>query len=171
MIRRIIAAAIDGGMVLVLTRLLAPVTGTYFAARTIPTFHVGEADTLWRGPIPFLLAIYGRIVYGAPFAAILVLLAEPLFGTSAGKTLLGLRIAAAGGGVPSSSARWIRFLAKGCGPLVFIIALLAASWPLALLGALLGAVTAAGFVPVVFGRRALHDVLARANVVRPAAPV
>jgi uncharacterized RDD family membrane protein YckC len=168
MIRRIVAAAIDVCLVLLLTRLLAPATGAFFAARTIPTFDVGSPDTVWRGPIPFLLAFYGRIVYGAPFAAILVLLAEPLFGTSAGKSLLGLRFAAAGGGTPSPSARWIRFLAKGSGPIVFTIALLVASWPLALLGALLGATTWTGFAAVVFGRRALHDVIARTDVVRAA---
>lgn len=166
MIRRIAAAAIDACVVLALTRVLAPVTGVFFAARTVPTFEIGTPGTVWRGPIPFVLAITGPLVYGAPFAATLVLLTEPLFGTSAGKTLLGLRVAGAGGFAPSRSARWTRFLAKGCGPLVFTLSLLVATWPLAVFGALLGVATLAGFVPIFFGRRALHDVVARTDVAR-----
>jgi hypothetical protein len=165
MIRRIAAAAIDLGFILALTLALAPTTGAFFLARTVPTLHVGAPHTLWRGPFPFVLAMLGRYVYGAPFAAALVFLAEPLFGTSAGKTALGLTVVTWRDPTPAEPGV-IRYLAKASGPLILTMALLLGLWPVALLGSLLALATCVGSLPLLFGRRALHDFLAGTTVIR-----
>jgi uncharacterized RDD family membrane protein YckC len=94
------AAALDTALGILLAALLAVTTGRYFAARAAVTFAVGSPTSRWKGPIPMVMGDFGTLVYGIPFALILVSLAEPIAGATPCKRLFGLRIARVDGGEP-----------------------------------------------------------------------
>ena len=156
--RRLLAALADGGLAVVLAWLLAPSSGRWFAERSIVMLNIGDPGTLWVGPLPLLLALLGPFVYGLPFAAALLLLAEPLFGAGPGHRLLRLEPRAADGARPPAGARWSRFLLKSSGPWLLTLGLVSGFWPL-------GALAVAAQLAFALGglaawgpaRRALHD--------------
>jgi len=165
-VRRAGAALVDLALAVALTFALAPTAGVWFAGRSIPMLHVGEPGTLWRGPVPMMLAIGGRLVFGFPFAATLILLAEPLFGGGVGKRLVGLRIA----GVSPGARPWRRFLVKASPAWGMTAALVAGSAWLAAAAALAAVVVGIGSLGPLVGRRALHDRAAGTDVAREAPP-
>jgi hypothetical protein len=133
-IRRVMANAIDLLVGLVLGLALSnTIVGFFFASRAVVMLRIGAADTIWKGPIPMILGMLGPFVYGLPFAILLVLLAEPLTGTSPGKALLGLTIVPSGDGIPSRRQRWRRAIVKATPCWGLTAALLTGSWVLALI--------------------------------------
>ena len=90
---RVLSGTIDALVGLLLAMLLSGTTGRWFAGRSFVMLSIGSPDTFWRGPIPMVIGIFGVLVYGLPFALLLVLLPEALFGAGPGKWALGLAVA------------------------------------------------------------------------------
>jgi hypothetical protein len=155
------AGGVDLLVALVLALLLQSTTGAFFAERAATLLRVGEADTVWRGPIPLILGAISHLSYGYAFAWLVVLLPEAWSGTSPGKLLVRSMIA------PETPSRRIgRFLIKTSGAWIFLSALLVGWWPLAILAVACGAAVAVGLLLIPFGsRRSLHDRLADTSVV------
>ena len=158
---RLLAATIDVVLGLVVAVLLWRTLGWYFAERSVAMLSIGSPDTFWRGPIPMVLGYLGTIVYGLPFALLVVLLPEALFGAGPGKWVLALRVTDADGAPASARSRWLRWIVKCCGLWLMVLALVVGSSVLAGVAVAAGAVTLVGFFPVIGRRReALHDRLA-----------
>ncbi len=164
---RCAAALIDGAVSLLLAMLLANNLGVFFARRAVVTLLIDDPDSIWKGPAPLVLGALGNLVYVLPLAVLVVLLAEPLTGSSPGKALMRL-VVVVDGAAPGPAPRWRRFLLKASGPLVLTLALLVGRWQLAALGAVLCLVTVAGLVIAVAngGRATWHDLLAGTEVRR-----
>jgi uncharacterized RDD family membrane protein YckC len=151
--------------------VLAPSTGAWFLDRSVPTFRVGEPGTIWTGPIPMVMALTGRLVYGIPFAVLVVLLAGPLFGATPGQRLAGLRVVESDGRAAGRRRRAMRF-ALGSLPLSLgVLGLVVARWEVIVV-----AVVVAGFaggwyvVARVRGAdRTWHDVLTATHLARDGA--
>jgi hypothetical protein len=159
---RLLAALVDAGVVLCLATLLSRSSGRYFAERAAVTFQIGEPGSAWKGPIPMLLGAVSTLAYGIPFAALLVLVSEALFAASPGKLLGRCEIVTAPG--LRARALWSRFAIKGAPAWLFCVALVAGSWPLAVLAALASGVTFFGCLAAPFGRSTLHDHVAGTQV-------
>jgi len=159
---RWIAAGVDGLAAGALAALLSSTSGVYFAQRAVETFRIGRPETVWKGPVPMLLGAVSTLAYGVAFALLLVWLTEALFGTSPGKLLVRREIAT----VPRHRWRalWKRFALKASGAWLFCLALALGSWPLVAAAGLATGVVVLGFLPVPFGRQALHDRLASTTV-------
>jgi RDD family len=150
-LRRVMANAIDLLIGLVLGVVLSnTVVGFFFAGRAVVMLRIGAAGTIWKGPIPMILGILGPLVYGLPFAILLVLLTEPLIGTSPGKALLGLTIVPCDGGILARRQLWRRAIIKATPFWGLTAALLAGSWMLALVFSLVGVVQLAHMALALF---------------------
>lgn len=166
--RRLMANAIDLLVGLVLGLALSnTVVGFFFAGRAVVMLRIGAEDTIWKGPIPMILGILGPFVYGLPFAILLVLLVEPLIGTSPGKALLGLTIIPCGGGILSRRQLWRRAIIRATPWWGLTAALLTGSWVLALVFsivgvALLGNMTLSLFTSI----RPVHEALSETCLTR-----
>lgn len=167
LLRRAAAAAIDIAAGSVLCLLLSTSVGLLLSARAVPAFEIGSPDTIWRGPIPMLISIYGRFFYGLPFALFLVWLNEPITGVALGKLPLRLRVVTRDGERASAGRLWKRTLVKTSGLWLFTLALIAGRWELVVLSAAVGSVAFLGcFLALGPTRRALHDRLAGTRVVQ-----
>ncbi len=167
--RRPVAAAIDLALALALAAVLSPLSGVFFAERAVPTLHIGSPDTLWQGPLPMVLGIFGELVYGYPFALLLVLGREAFGGASPGKRLLRLRIEPMAG--TAESWRMRRFALKTSGLWLALGALLAGDWHLAALSALLITLVAlTTLAALLTSTDPLYDRLAHATVRRIRSP-
>jgi len=148
--RRAAAALVDlacGGL---LATLLARTTGLYFAERAVVTLRIGEPGTLWQGPLPMVLGIFGELVYGLPFALAVVALAGAAIGVSPGRAACGLEVRGADGRALSRLRRLGRSLVTTAGLWLLVAALAAGSGAVAVVGAL---VTAAILVDGALGLR------------------
>ncbi len=158
---RSLAATMDVLLGVVVAVLLWRTLGWYFAGRSVVMLSIGSPDTFWRGPIPMVLGLFGTVVYGLPFAVLLVLLPEALFGAGPGKWILALRVTTADGAPASAQSRWLRWIAKCSGLWLMVLALVVGSSVLAGVAVAAGVVTLAGFFLAIGRRReALHDRLA-----------
>jgi len=171
--RRLAAALVDVLLALALALALAPTLGRWFAARSVPTFRIGEPDTLWRGPVPLVLALLGPLVYGVPFAAWIVRLAEPLFGASPGQRLLGLEVRSARGGPAAAGARVRRFLFATAPWGLATLALAAGRWEVMAAAGVAALAVAVGWVGVIVsgGGRGLPDRAAGTRLARRERPL
>ncbi len=155
---RLLAGGLDAVLGTVVALLLAGTLGRWFAGRAVVMLSIGSPDTFWRGPIPMVLGILGSFVYGLPFALLLVLLAEALFGASPGKWLLGLQVVAADGTSAPTGSRLLRWAAKCSGLWAMVLALVAGSWPVAIAALTAALIASAGFCLSIGPRSlALHD--------------
>jgi uncharacterized RDD family membrane protein YckC len=82
-----------------------------------------------------VMALTGRFVYGAPFAAWVVLLAAPLFGATPGQRLAGLVLLRADGRPPGPTRRAARFALATLPLWLIVLGLAAARWELVAAGA------------------------------------
>ena len=155
---RFLAGGLDAVLGAVIALFLAGTLGRWFAGRAVVMLSIGSPDTFWRGPIPMVLGILGNFVYGLPFALLLVLLAEALFGASPGKWLLGLRVAAADGTSAPTGSRLLRWTVKCSGLWAMVLALVAGSCPVAVAAVTAALIISAGFCLSMGPRSlALHD--------------
>ncbi|MEZ5065988.1 MAG: RDD family protein [bacterium] len=176
--RRGLAALIDFLLALALAFLLLESTGEYFAARSVPTLHVGEPGTWWRGPVPLVLGLFGTLVYGFPFAYAAVLGTALLFGRTPGQIVARLEVVEASGeSAPTAGAARSgdtatrgatarrRSLLHAAGPIGMTLALVIASWPLLAAAFLFGffIATESAFATLA-GGRSLVDRWSRTNV-------
>ena len=166
--RRGLAALIDFLLALALAFLLLESTGEYFAARSVPTLHVGEPGTWWRGPVPLVLGLFGTLVYGFPFAYAAVLGTALLFGRTPGQIVARLEVVEAAGDAASRGAVCRRFLLHAAGAIGMTFALVIASWPLLAAAVLFGLFIAAeSAFAALGGGRSLVDRWSRTNVRGP----
>ncbi len=170
---RLAAGAIDVFLGAVVALLLSETTGRWFAERSIVMLRIGSPDTFWHGPVPMILGILGHFAHGAPFALLLVLLPEALFGAGPGKWLLGLHVTSGDGAPAAAPQRWLRWSIKCAGLWCMPLALILGSSTVAAVALAAVAVTLAGFLVAIGPRSlALHDRLADTAVfgARRAAP-
>jgi hypothetical protein len=155
---RLFTGSVDGVIGLVVALLLSNSTGVFFAHRAVVMLEIGSPNTLWQGPIPMVLGIMGTLVYGLPFAMLLVFLPEALSGATPGKCLLRIRVKGREDSPATKWRLWLRYLLKTCGLWGMTLALLAGSWELAIIAAVAQIVVLLGFL-LCFGTNslALHD--------------
>lgn len=77
---RAVAAGLDAAAAFALSIVLAPSVGIFFARRAVVTLRIGEPGTLWRGPVPLMIGIFGEVFYLLPLTISLVWLLDPLTG-------------------------------------------------------------------------------------------
>lgn len=160
--RRIMAGIIDCVVALMLGLMLTGTAGRWFASQAVSALRIGQPDSLWTGAGPMALGAVGDLVYGLPFALTLILLAEPLTGSTPGKGLMRLAIAPSAG----FGRRALRFLFRGVGAWSLTLAIASGSWPLTVASCVASVLSILGMVPAAFGRLALHDRLSNTFVVR-----
>ncbi|MFH1842325.1 MAG: RDD family protein [bacterium] len=131
---RLLADLLDFGCGCVLGYLAAHPLGGFFVDRAVATLHIGQPDTVWKGPFPLVLGLFGTLVYSLPCILCLVWLAEPLFGASPGKHLLRIKLLASDGGPLTAGKRWRRYLLKTGGLWFMVLALLLGNWQLLMAG-------------------------------------
>ena len=158
-LRRAAANVIDAALALLLACLLAGSTGRWFAARAVDALRIGLPDSAWTGGMPMLLGALGTIVYGLPLAAFMILLSEPLTGSTPGQRAAGVHTT---GSVRSSRER---FLLKSSGAWLLVLGLASGSWTVLRLTALPAAIVLIGMIPALFGAPALHDILSKTRMV------
>ena len=164
---RAAAAIIDTGVGFVVSLVLASNIGTFFAHRAVVTLRIGDADTLWKGPLPMMLGAVGEVVYLLPLALLVAWLLDPLTGATVGKRLLRLRVRDAGCHPTSRQRRWCRSALQTVGLWGWTLALLSGRWGIAVLASIAGSVVLIGSL-LALGRAslALHDRLSRTSVCR-----
>jgi uncharacterized RDD family membrane protein YckC len=146
---------------------LSSTVGMWFAERAVVTLRIGEPGTLWRGPIPFVLGAVGEVVYGLPFAALLVGGLDPLTGRTPGKRLVGLRVRRADGAPAELPRRASRWAIQAVGFWGWTLALIAGRWEIAALATAAVAIVIAGMLAALGPHsRALHDRASGTVVVR-----
>jgi len=62
--------------------------GYYFATRAVVTLHIGDPNSIWKGPIPWLMGIFGTYVYTLPFAFFLVFLFRAIWSKLTSRVIL-----------------------------------------------------------------------------------
>lgn len=138
-LRRLLADAVNAALGLGLALVLAKTAvGDFFATRAVVMLHIGAPDTIWKGPIPMMMGIFGPLVYGIPFAMLLIRMCEPVFGSSPGLALARLKIVSSTGATPPPLQRWQRALVAATPWWGLVLALLAGSWVLAIVFASAG---------------------------------
>lgn len=121
------AGAIDIFFGLILCHFLQLFLGYYFASRAVVTLRIGQPGTIWNGPIPWVMGMFGNYVYTIPFALFLIFLPEAIWGWTIGKKMLGLRVKG------TLKQRALRFLIKTSGFWGMTLALVIGSWQLLVL--------------------------------------
>jgi len=169
---RILSSVIDLIFAALLSLPLSRTLGEWFAERAVLMLSIGSPDTIWTGPIPMVLGMFGELVYVFPLAALLVLIPEVFFGAGPGKWVLGIRIVRAtrlpvrSGRVPLT-AGFVRWVVKCAGLISITLALVLGSGTAAVVAFGISVSVLAGFsVTVQPTSDALHDRLACTTVVR-----
>jgi uncharacterized RDD family membrane protein YckC len=164
---RAAAGGVDLAAGLAASLALAPSVGIFFARRAVVTLRIGDPDTLWQGPLPLLLGLFGEVVYLLPFTLLLAWLLDPLTGATAGKRLFGLRVRAHDGRPATRPTLWRRSAVQTVGLWGWTLALLTGRWEIAALASLAGGVVVAGSLAALGpASLALHDRLSRTSVRR-----
>ena len=164
---RAAAAAIDAGVGLVASLVLASSLGTFFAQRAVVTLRIGDPGTLWKGPLPMIFGAVGEVVYLLPFALLVVWILDPVTGATVGKRLLGLRVRDADGQPASRRRRWWRSALQSAGLWGWTVALVTGRWEIAALASLAGSVVLLGSLAALGpASLALHDRLSGTSVCR-----
>jgi hypothetical protein len=162
--RRLLAGLVDGLLILAAALLMADSLGERLSARAALALRIGEVDSFWRGPLPFLLSFVGSLTHALPLAALLLLAPEAsAAGAGPGKLLLRMQVA----GRPGARGR--RFLVKTAGCWLHLAGLALAWWPLLAAALVAYALIGLGALPLATGGAALHDRLGGARVA-PIAP-
>ncbi|MFH1501686.1 MAG: RDD family protein [Candidatus Eisenbacteria bacterium] len=162
---RLLAALVDVVLGGALALLLSGSSGHWFSERAVVMLGIGSPDTFWNGPVPYVIGIFGSVVYGAPLAFALVSLSDALFGATPGKWLLKLRVASADGSPPSRTRLFARWALKHVCAWGLVLALVLGESLVAGAAIVLGAVVLVGSVAAGGPRRlALHDMLSRTAV-------
>ena len=166
--RRVVATGIDAVLGFALAMFLATTpVGVFFARRAFVMFRIDQPGSVWKGPIPMVLGIFGEIVYTVPFAILIVAATETLIHRSPGKWILGLRIASADGNAGAGlEQRSLRVAGKMVGPGGFVLGLLTGSWLVALCSVVAGCVV----ITSVLVHRPLHDRVSRTRIVMARRP-
>ena len=155
---RSLAALIDFGIGFAAALALSSTVGVFFARRAVVTLRIGQPGTLWQGPLPLLLGIFGEVVYLLPLTLVASWAIEPLTGATLGKRILGLRVVFPDGRPPSRQALWQRWSVQTAGLWGWTLALIAGSWVVAVLASIAAAVVLVGGLGAIGpGSRALHD--------------
>jgi len=164
---RAAAAGLDAATGIALSLLLASSVGIFFARRAVVTLQIDNPDSLWKGPLPLMIGVFGEVFYLLPFTLLLVWILGPLTGATMGKRLLGLRVRDFEGRPISRQRHGYRTALLTVGLWGWTLALLAGRWELAALASLGGAVVLAGSL-VALGPESLtlHDRLSRTSVLR-----
>lgn len=158
---RISAALIDAVLGGVLTLLLSGTSGHWFSERAVIMLSIGSPDTFWNGPIPYIIGVFGSVVYGAPFAFLLVTLSGAFFGATPGKWLLRLHVISADDRPATHRMLLVRWAVKSVGLWGLVVALVVGKSAVAAVAVILGAVVLLGFLAALGPtRQALHDRLA-----------
>jgi uncharacterized membrane protein len=159
----------DGAFVLLLALLLASTLGEWCASRTVELLDIGQADTVWRGPVPLVLGILGNVVYALPVVCLIALLPEAVVGRGPGKLVLRLHIlhdhsdAVVAQGSRGASLP-LRFLLKMLPCVIWVLALAFPDSGLAVSFVVTEGLVLVGCLPVFWGGVALHDRLASTRV-------
>ena len=155
--RRLLAAGIDAVLITGVALLLAEGVGRFVAERAALTLRVGAPDGPWTGGVPLVLGVTGQVSYAWPLIACALLVAEPLWGATAGKALMRIAVDPRG-----AAHRWLRWVTKTTPLLALSLAILSGRWPLFVLAlALTVAWFLAQLVCLLWAHRALHDVVVR----------
>jgi hypothetical protein len=132
--------------------------GFFFAKRAVVMLKIGSVDTIWKGPVPMIMGILGPFTYVLPLAMLLVLLAEPLTGTSPGKSMLGLKIIPYNKAILSKKSLWCRTAIKSVFFWGLVVALLSGNWILALCATVMGCAVLCNMVlSLLFYIRPIHE--------------
>jgi uncharacterized RDD family membrane protein YckC len=118
-----------------------------------------------------VMALAGRLVYGIPFAVLVVLLAGPLFGATPGQRLAGLTVVGSDGRAAGPGPRALRFALATLPLWLAVLGLAVARWEL-IVAAVAAATFAAGWYVVAKVRgvdRAWHDVVSATHLARDGA--
>ena len=127
----------------------------------------GYEESLWKGPIPFLMGIVGPFSYVLPAAALLLLLSEPLFGQSPGKLIVKIAIKDEVSTVPSLAKRWIRHLLKTLSLWLVNLALIVGVWQIALIAVFFAIYTFVNFLlSLGFKHQTFYDRIAKTHIVK-----
>jgi len=163
---RLLATILDVLLGVMLGLLLSnSVVGSFFATRAVVMLRIGSADTIWKGPIPMMIGILGTFVYVLPLAILLILLTEPLAGTSPGKVIFGLQIVPSGHAILSRKQLWCRSGVKTIFFWGLVIALLLGNWILAICFTVLGLALLCNMaLSLFFPLRPIHESLSRTCV-------
>lgn len=114
-----------------------------------------------------ILGVFGSFVYGLPFALLVILFVEPIFGASPGKWMMHLCIRDGSGNIPQVRQIWTRWLLKSGGILGIVLALLLGVWQLLVVSLAVTVGVGLGYFLVLGPRRqALHDRCAHTAVFR-----
>lgn len=155
---RSIAATIDFALGFSAAVVLSSTVGVFFARRAVITLRIGQPGTLWHGPIPLILGIFGEVVYLLPLTLLASWMIDPLTGATVGKRIARVRVRLVDGRRAAPAQLWLRWTIQTVGLWGWTLALLTGSWVVALLASLaaavvlLGALGAAGTQSL-----ALHD--------------
>jgi hypothetical protein len=166
--RRLIADILDLLVAAALAIALSNTgVGTYFASRAVVMLRIGAPDTLWKGPIPMMMGIAGTFIYALPIAILFVQLCEGAVGTSLGKAMLGVTIGPTANGMVSRRHAWRRAVIKSTPCWGLTLALLAGSWMLALVFAIVAVAMLGNFaLALVTSTRPVHDAWSGTRVIR-----
>jgi len=167
-IRRLAATAIDMFLGGVLGLLLSNTAiGFFFASRAVVMLRIGSADTIWKGPVPMIMGILGPFVYVLPLSILLILLAEPLTGTSPGKRILGLKIILCNNATHSTKKLWARSAIKTIFFWGLVLAMLSGNWAIALCSVVLGCALLCNMVlTLLFPIKPLHEVFSHTSIIK-----
>jgi uncharacterized RDD family membrane protein YckC len=164
---RAAAVGVDLAVAFISSLVLSPTLGIFFAERAVVTLRIGEAGTLWQGPIPLMLGIFGEIVYLLPFVLFAVWALEPLAGTTIGARLVRVRVVRLDQRPLSRWTRWGRTLCLTIACWGWTLGLLTAFWPIAFVATIAGLVVWSGtLLALDRSRLTFHDRITRTTVVR-----
>ena len=85
---RIVGWLIDGALAFILALLLASTVGRWWAGLAADILRIGEPESLWQGGWAMTLGAAGNVVFGFPFAVLLVQLSRPIAGATPGRSLV-----------------------------------------------------------------------------------
>ncbi len=158
--RRLAAGVIDATIAFAISIGLSSTVGLFFARRAVVTLRIGDAETIWQGPLPMILGVFGEIVYLMPFILWFAWALDPLTGRTLGKRTLGLEVRLADGAPAPRRARWFRHVVEASGFWILTLSLLTGSSYLAFLGVMAGTLVALGCLSALGSdARTLHDKL------------
>lgn len=155
--RRLLANAVDATVALGLGLLLSSTLGLYFSSRAVVALEMDSPESVWKGPVPLVLGVFGKLVYLMPFVIFLVLALEAVVDRGPGKALLGLRVSPAGAGGRERAPVLGRAVVRA-GPWGVVAAgLVLGRWEPMALGAAGSLLLLLCFAPVLAGRRSVYD--------------
>jgi len=166
---RAAAVAIDLATAFVLGIVLSPTLGIFFAERAVVTLRIGEAGTLWQGPIPLMLGIFGEIVYLLPFVLFVTWALDPMTGATIGMRVMRARVVRLDQAGLSRRTRWGRVLLLTVACWGWTLGLLTGFWLIAFVASVAGLIVWSGML-LALSRSGLtfHDRITGTTVVRAA---